>query len=157
MVYLKIPLKWSLITLKSWNSTNWFSNSTGSSVTSGRFSLLWHFVLSELHVYIIWICVRVKFDITNIRYVHFYEQFVHEGLWRYNLSVHKTSKYPHLGPNVQKTWFSNPFALETWESHQMHSFINGVEDSCQRCECGGTLVHTLQEVWGSMAYIYPLP
>ena len=35
---LWIPLKWWVIFLKSWTSTDYFSNSTGSSVTSGRFS-----------------------------------------------------------------------------------------------------------------------
>ena len=35
---LYIFLKWSVIFLKSWTSTGYFSNSTGSSVTSGWFS-----------------------------------------------------------------------------------------------------------------------
>ena len=35
---LEIPLKWSVIFLQSWTSTGYFSNSTGSSVTSCRFS-----------------------------------------------------------------------------------------------------------------------
>jgi hypothetical protein len=40
-IYIKlryIPLKWSVILLKSWTSTGYFSNSTGSSVTNCRFS-----------------------------------------------------------------------------------------------------------------------
>ena len=35
-----IPLKWSVILLKSWTSTGCFSNSTGSIVTNYRFSLI---------------------------------------------------------------------------------------------------------------------
>jgi hypothetical protein len=35
---LQIPLKWSVVFLKSWTLTGCFSNSIGSSVTSGRFS-----------------------------------------------------------------------------------------------------------------------
>ena len=35
---LKTPVKWSVVFLKSWTSRSYFSTSTGSSVTSGRFS-----------------------------------------------------------------------------------------------------------------------
>ena len=37
---LWIPLKWSVSFLQSWTSTGYFSNSTGSSVTNCRFSLI---------------------------------------------------------------------------------------------------------------------
>ena len=35
-ILLQIPLKWLVILLKSWTSTSYFSNSTGSSVTNHR-------------------------------------------------------------------------------------------------------------------------
>ena len=35
-----MPLKWSVIFLRSWTSTGYISNSTGSSVTNCRFSLI---------------------------------------------------------------------------------------------------------------------
>ena len=37
---LQIPLKWSVIFLQSWTSTGYFSDSTGSSGTNCRFSLI---------------------------------------------------------------------------------------------------------------------
>ena len=43
-----IPLKWSVILLKSWTSTTYFSNSTGSSVTNCRFSPIIAFKPSSL-------------------------------------------------------------------------------------------------------------
>ena len=44
-----ISLKWLVILLKSWTSTNYFSNSTGSSVTNCWFSLI---IALSMHVLI---------------------------------------------------------------------------------------------------------
>ena len=43
------PLKWSVIFLKSWTSTNYFSNSTGSSITSKPVSLVLSWIRGSFH------------------------------------------------------------------------------------------------------------